>query len=117
MRVTRPFSSSPYLRVQNSSRAVTTGISAKLYSGAAHGGGGAGGPAAHHDVGQEQQDPEGDDERPDGGHEVPELEAEAVVVGVDPARHALDTEDVHRPERQVEADQHQPEVPLADLLG
>ena len=38
-------------------------------------------------------------------------------VGVDAARHAVQPEHVHREEREVEAEQHQPEVKLADLLA
>ncbi len=38
-------------------------------------------------------------------------------VGVDPAGHALEAEDVHRKEREVEPDEEQPEVPLARPLG
>ena len=45
--------------------------------------------------------------------EVQRAPAGQVRVGVDPARHAHQPEDVHREERQVEADHHQPEVPSA----
>ena len=51
---------------------------------------------------------------PDGGHHVPEVEAVAVAVGGDAAAHALQAEDVHRAEGEVEADQREPEVPLAE---
>ena len=49
-------------------------------------------------------------------HHVPEVEAVAVAVGRDPAAHALEAEDVHRAEGEVEADQGEPEVDLAQLL-
>ena len=38
-------------------------------------------------------------------------------IGVDAARHAVEPEDVHREERHVEADEEQPEIPLAEPLA
>ena len=60
---------------------------------------------------KKMQHADGDGERADGADHVPEVEAVAVLVGVGAAGHALQAEDVHRPEREVEADEHQPEVP------
>ena len=40
----------------------------------------------------------------------------AGLVRVDPSRHAHQPDDVHRSERQVQPDEHQPEVDLAQPL-
>ncbi len=54
---------------------------------------------------------------------VPEPEVEEALTGpgVGPDVHAagltLQPDDVHRPEREVHADDHQPEVPLADHVS
>ena len=71
----------------------------------------------HHHVDDKRQNPEGDDEGSNGGKHVPELEAEARAVGVDTAGHALQPQDVHRAEGHVEANEHQPEVPLTELVA
>src|SRR5205823_6546964 len=57
-----------------------------------------------------------DDEGADRRDQVPLREIEPLVVGVDAARHSLEAEDVHRIEGEVEADEGQPEVELADLV-
>ena len=128
-RSSRPSSSSVYFRCQNSSRWVTSGISAKLYSGggdevdhssvrASHGSGPAIGPRRSEkiDVDEEQQHRRGDDERPDGRHQVQRVPAQAVRVRVRAAGLPLEPEEVHREEGQVEPDQQQPEHRLGERL-
>ena len=125
----RPSLSSTYLRCQKSSSACTTGISAKLYSGGgegivhssvrpSHGSAPAVSPRFRVliDVVEEDQQRQRDQERADRRDQVPEVEAVVLRVLVGAARHPLQAEDVHRRERQVEADHHQPEVQLADAL-
>ena len=56
------------------------------------------------------------DERADRAELIPNLPAAAGVVGVDPPRHAEHAGDVHRPERQDEADEQQPELPPGEPL-
>ncbi len=69
-----------------------------------------------HDVDEEHHERQGDQEGADGRHHVPEVEAVAVPVGVDAPAHALEAEDVHRAEGQVEADEREPEVDLPEAL-
>ena len=130
---TRPFSSSLYLRCQNSSRSRDDRDLVEVVRGGGrrdHPLEAAGvprvGPRARQGAPvpassgrccrRSTQERDGDDEGADRGHHVPEVEAVALAVGVDAAGHALQAEDVHRAERQVEPDEHQPEVPLAELL-
>ena len=74
-------------------------------------------PVADPDVGDEDQQSDGDDEGPDRGHHVPGVEALVVGVGEVATAHPLQAQDVHRSEGEVEADQHHPEVPLAQRLA
>src|SRR5271156_1450022 len=53
----------------------------------------------------------------DGDDEVPNVPATAWFVGVDAARHAQNSWDVHRVESQVEADDKKPEVPSRQGLA
>ena len=57
-----------------------------------------------------------DQEAADRRGEVPVVPAGVARVVGDPPGHALDAEHVHREERQVEADEHQHEVDLAEAL-
>ena len=74
-------------------------------------------PCARYDIPEEK-----DEARPsmvtapDGRDEVEVAPAHFRLVGVDPPRHALEAEDVHGEERDVEADEGEPEVPLAERL-
>ena len=66
-----------------------------------------------HRVDDEHEDRRRDDERAQRGYLVPERETERRRVRVLPADHPLQAQDVHRPEGQVETDDHEPEVQLA----
>ena len=72
--------------------------------------------AADQDVHEQKQDADGEQERADRGDHVERVPADALRIGVDAPGHAEQTGDVHREEAEVEADEHQPEVPLAEPL-
>ncbi len=57
-----------------------------------------------HDVHEEHEDRQGDQERADRRDLVPERETERLGIRVGAADHALEAEDVHRAEREVEPD-------------
>src|SRR5690242_14410363 len=65
------------------------------------------------DVDDEQQDAENDDRRANRRHEIQRAPARLRGIRVDAARHPLESEDVHRKERDVEADEEEPKVPPA----
>ena len=67
-------------------------------------------------VEDEHQEREAEDQGAVGLEPVERLEAEPGRVGVHPPRHALEPDDMHRKEREVESDQHEPEVELAQAL-
>ncbi len=74
-------------------------------------------PVTRVHVPQEQGDTDRHRVGAERGHEVPEVEALVVAVGEDPPAHAFHAEDVHRAERGVESDQHEPERHLAHAFG
>ena len=111
-----------------SRRGAHDGISAKLYSGggegvvhssvrASHGSAPASSPALRLETTLKMNTriDSAIVNAPDGRDQVPEVPAHSSRIRIDPPRHALQPEDVHRPERQVEADEHQPEVDLPSL--
>ena len=53
----------------------------------------------------------------DGNDQVPDLPSAARLVGINAARHAQHAGNVHEVEGKMEADQEQPEVPLAQRLA
>ena len=71
-------------------------------------------PCLQH-VDREEEDSEAHDVRADRRGEVVALPA-LVVVRVDPAGHSLEADEVQRHEREVEADEQEPELPLAEAL-
>ena len=71
---------------------------------------------AEPDVPEQHGHADGDDESTGGRNGVPQVESGVGGIAVDAARHALKTEYVHRPERQVEADEQHPEPDLAQTL-
>ncbi len=48
--------------------------------------------------------------------QIPAIPPKPCAVGVHPARHPQNAEDVHREEDHVHSDEHQPEVPFAQAL-
>src|SRR5436190_61510 len=68
------------------------------------------------DVPEEQQHARCDGEPADGGQEVEVVPARGRGIVGDPPRHARQAELVHREEGQVEADEHDDELGLADRL-
>src|SRR5262245_10256824 len=66
-------------------------------------------------VPEKEQEPDPHDPGADRGGQVEGLPV-LVHVRVDAARHPLEAEEVLREERHVEADEHEPEVPLADRV-
>src|SRR5207253_8167478 len=65
---------------------------------------------------QEDQHRDGDEERADRRDEIEIAHTEIGRVGVDAAWYAQEADEVHRKERQVHAEELQPEVPLAQWL-
>src|SRR5208283_166664 len=55
-------------------------------------------------------------ENADGDNQIPDIPAATGLVGVNPARHAENSRHVHEVERQMEADDEQPELKLAEFL-
>ena len=68
-------------------------------------------PQAVDDVDDQQQHAHRRDQRPERDQHVDRAPPGQVRVGVDPARHPHQPDDVHREERQVDADHRQPELP------
>ena len=64
-------------------------------------------------IGDEQHAARDRDRRADRGDHVERAPAHALAIGIDAARHALETQDVHREEAEVEAADDQPEADLA----
>ncbi len=110
-------------------RLATIGMAAKLYSGGgdevAHssesafhgfGPGDLAVAAAPEEVDKRQAGADAEHDGADAHDQVQRAPTQPVVVGPDPPGHAHETEDVHREERDVEADEHRPEAPLAETL-
>ena len=74
-------------------------------------------PKPQHEVDHEQQHAGREHEGADGGDQVERVPAHGGRIGPHAARHAHQTGDVHREERDVEAEEHQPEHPAPERLG
>ena len=69
------------------------------------------------EVPDEQREAQRQDHGADRGEEVQAAPAHLGLIGVDAARHALQPEDVHREEGEVEADEGEPEMPAAEAFA
>src|SRR5579864_5094572 len=67
-------------------------------------------------VSQEDQNPSSLEENSDGHDQVPRVPTTARLIGIDSSRHAQQSWDMHEVECQVEADDENPEVQLAERL-
>src|SRR5580698_609983 len=68
------------------------------------------------EVCHEHKNREGLDKRADRNDEVQSIPTPPWLIGVDPAGHAKQSGNVHDVERQVKADEEEPEVPFAEAL-
>src|SRR3954471_299476 len=74
-------------------------------------------PVGDDQVCDEHQDADGLDERADRDDQVDSVPPTARFVGVDAARHAQQSREVHRIKREMEAKHEQPEMKLAQTLA
>src|ERR1700680_1479248 len=68
-------------------------------------------------VSQEDQNPGGLEENPDGHNEVPRVPTPPRFVGVNSSRHAQQSRNMHEVEGQMEADDEDPEMQLTERLA
>src|SRR5580698_5397033 len=67
-------------------------------------------PAGPHDIDREHQNSKGLKDNADGYDQIPDIPAAARLVSVDASRHAEQARYMHEIEREMEADEKQPEV-------